>query len=183
MSNPALATCILVCAAALSFATGAQTRGELLYSTHCIACHTTQVHWREQKLATDWRSLQAQVARWQAVGALGWSDQDISPLASVNFYKSTTSALGESSVSKSMRLFMVPGMGHCGGGEGPNTFDMVAPLDQWVEHGQAPAQVEASHSTNGKVDRTRPLCPYPQVARYTGTGSIDAAQNFVCRLP
>ena len=78
MSNPALATCILVCAAALSFATGAQTRGELLYSTHCIACHTTQVHWREQKLATDWRSLQAQVARWQAVGALGWSDQDIS---------------------------------------------------------------------------------------------------------
>ena len=113
----------------------------------------------------------------------GWSDQDISPLASVNFYKAVNSALGESTVSSSMRLFMVPGMGHCGGGEGPNTFDMMVPLEQWVEKGQAPTRVDASHSTNGKIDRTRPLCPYPQVARYTGTGSIDAAENFVCRLP
>jgi len=56
---------------------GAQTRGELLYSTHCIACHTTQVHWRDRRLATDWGSLQAQVARWQAVGSLNWSDEDI----------------------------------------------------------------------------------------------------------
>ena len=113
----------------------------------------------------------------------GWSDQDISPLASINFYKSVTAALGEAAVSSSMRLFMVPGMGHCGGGEGPNTFDMMVPLEQWVEKGQAPARVDASHSTNGTVDRTRPLCAYPQVARYTGTGSIDAAENFVCRMP
>jgi len=113
----------------------------------------------------------------------GWSDQDISPLASVNFYKAVNSALGESTVSSSMRLFMVPGMGHCGGGEGPNTFDMMMPLEQWVEKGQMPTRVDASHSTNGKIDRTRPLCPYPQVARYTGSGSIDAAENFVCRLP
>ena len=113
----------------------------------------------------------------------GWSDQDISPLASVNFYKAVNSALGESTVASSMRLFMVPGMGHCGGGEGPNTFDMMVPLEQWVEKGQLPARVDASHSTNGNIDRTRPLCPYPQMARYTGTGSIDAAENFVCRLP
>ncbi len=113
----------------------------------------------------------------------GWSDQDISPLASVNFYKSVTSTIGDAGVSRSMRLFMVPGMGHCGGGEGPNTFDMMVPLEQWVEKGQAPARVDASHSTNGTIDRTRPLCPYPQVAHYTGTGSIDAAENFVCRLP
>jgi feruloyl esterase len=113
----------------------------------------------------------------------GWSDQDISPLASVNFYKSMPSAVGDATVSNSMRLFMVPGMGHCGGGEGPNTFDMMAPLDEWVEKGQAPARVVASHSTSGKVDRTRPLCAYPQVARYTGTGSIDEAENFTCRLP
>jgi feruloyl esterase len=113
----------------------------------------------------------------------GWSDQDISPLASVNFYKSVRSALGDPAVSSSMRLFMVPGMGHCGGGEGPNTFDMMVPLEQWVEKGQAPARIEASHSTNGKVDRTRPLCPYPQVARYKGTGSIDEADNFTCQLP
>jgi feruloyl esterase len=113
----------------------------------------------------------------------GWSDQDISPLASVNFYKSMPDAVGDATVSSSMRLFMVPGMGHCGGGEGPNTFDMMVPLEQWVEKGQAPARVVASHSTNGRIDRTRPLCPYPQVARYTGTGSIDEAANFTCQLP
>ena len=111
----------------------------------------------------------------------GWSDQDISPLASVNFYKSMKGAVGDATVSSSMRLFMVPGMGHCGGGEGPNTFDMMVPLEQWVEKGQAPTRIEASHSTNGIVDRTRPLCPYPQVARYKGTGSIDEAANFTCQ--
>ena len=113
----------------------------------------------------------------------GWSDQDIAPLASVNFYKSVTSALGDRTVSSSMRLFMVPGMGHCGGGEGPNTFDMMVPLEQWVEKGEVPGRIVASHSTNGKIDRTRPLCPYPQVARYTGKGSIDEAENFTCQLP
>jgi feruloyl esterase len=113
----------------------------------------------------------------------GWSDQDISPLASVNFYKGVKSAIDDKTVSSSMRLFMVPGMGHCGGGEGPNTFDMMVPLEQWVEKGQAPARIEASHSTNGAIDRTRPLCPYPQVARYTGTGSIDEAANFTCQAP
>jgi hypothetical protein len=57
------------------------TRGGLLYSTHCIACHTTQVHWREKKLATDWTSLQSQVRRWQGVSKLGWSNEDIEEVA------------------------------------------------------------------------------------------------------
>jgi feruloyl esterase len=113
----------------------------------------------------------------------GWSDQDISPMASINFYRGVKGALGDANATRSMDLFMVPGMGHCGGGEGPNTFDMMPSLEQWIEKGQAPARVEASHSANGKVDRTRPLCPYPQVARYTGTGSIDAAANFTCQQP
>jgi feruloyl esterase len=113
----------------------------------------------------------------------GWSDQDIAPLASVNFYKSAVQALGEAQGSTALRLFMVPGMGHCGGGEGPNTFDMMPALEQWVEKGEPPARVIASHSTNGQVDRSRPLCPYPQVARYTGSGSVDQAENFTCRLP
>ena len=82
-----------------------------------------------------------------------------------------------------MRLFLAPGMGHCGGGEGPNVFDKVGALERWVEQGKAPDTLIASHSTDGKVDRTRPLCPYPQVARYKGTGSIDDAANFVCRVP
>ena len=62
-------------------------------------------------------------------------------------------------------------------------FDKVAALEQWVEKGKAPELIIASHSTEGKVDRTRPLCPYPQVARYTGTGSSDDASNFVCKAP
>jgi len=74
-------------------------------------------------------------------------------------------------------------MGHCGGGDGPNTFDTVTALEQWVEKGKAPDQIIASHSAAGKVDRTRPLCPYPQVAKYKGSGSIDDAANFDCKAP
>ena len=68
---------------------------------------------------------------------------------------------------------MAPGMGHCGGGEGPNTFDMVGALEQWVERGQAPDAILATHSSNGVKDRSRPLCAYPKVAVYTGKGSTD----------
>ena len=78
------------------------------------------------------------------------------------------------------RLFMAPGMGHCGGGEGPNTFDMMSPLEQWVETGVAPDRIIASRGASSAVVRTRPLCPYPQVARYKGTGSMDEAANFAC---
>jgi feruloyl esterase len=74
-------------------------------------------------------------------------------------------------------------MGHCSGGEGPDTFDMMSALDSWVEKAQLPQQIEASKITAGKVARTRPLCPYPQVARYKGTGSIDEAANFACVAP
>jgi feruloyl esterase len=80
-----------------------------------------------------------------------------------------------------VRLFLEPGMGHCGGGEGPNVFDKVGAMEQWVEKNQAPERIVATHLTNGKVDRTRPLCPYPQVAQYKGSGSIDDAANFVCK--
>ena len=111
----------------------------------------------------------------------GWADESIPPRASVNFYtrtRQTTKA--PASNADWVRLFMAPGMQHCGGGEGPNTFDTVSALESWVERGQAPASMIASHSTNGRVDRTRPLCPYPQVATYRGTGSIDDAASFVC---
>ena len=114
----------------------------------------------------------------------GWSDPQISPGSSAQYYTRVLQALGGAGkVQGSYRLFMVPGMGHCGGGEGPNTFDMVTALEQWVEHGKAPDQIIASHSTSGAVDRTRPLCPYPQVAAYKGTGSTDDAANFVCKAP
>jgi feruloyl esterase len=111
----------------------------------------------------------------------GWNDPLIAPGNSVNYYESVAKKIGDSSkTSDSIRLFMVPGMAHCGGGEGPNAFDMVNALEQWVEKGTAPEQIIASHSQNGTVDRTRPLCPYPQIASYRGTGSIDDASNFIC---
>ncbi len=111
----------------------------------------------------------------------GWSDWQISPLNSVHYYESVVETLGGASkVQDSYRLFMVPGMGHCGSGEGPNRFEKVTALEQWVEQGKAPAQIVAS-SPDGK--RTRPLCPYPQVAKYKGSGSTDDAANFTCARP
>ena len=114
----------------------------------------------------------------------GWSDPQISPANSTQYYARVLEALGGASkIDHAYRLFMAPGMGHCSGGEGPNTFDMVAALEQWVEHGTAPDRIVASHATDGTVDRTRPLCPYPQLAVYKGTGSTDEAASFVCRNP
>jgi feruloyl esterase len=81
------------------------------------------------------------------------------------------------------RLFMAPGMGHCGGGEGPDAFDKLDALEHWVEQGQPPEQIIASHSSQGKIDRTRPLCPYPKVVKYRGSGNSDDAANFLCVLP
>jgi Tannase and feruloyl esterase len=114
----------------------------------------------------------------------GWADNLIAPLNSINYFNSVVSNLGgKEKTETSVRLFMAPGMGHCGGGDGPNAFDMVAPLEAWVEQGKAPDHVVASHRTGGQVDRTRPLCPYPQVAKYKGAGSIDDAASFVCAQP
>ena len=92
-------------------------------------------------------------------------------------------AVGAAAADGAYRLFMAPGMAHCGGGDGPNAFDMVGALEQWVEQGRAPDRIVASHATGGVVDRTRPLCPYPQVAAYKGTGSTDEAASFVCKQP
>jgi feruloyl esterase len=114
----------------------------------------------------------------------GWSDPQISPFNSVQYYTRVSEALGGAErISSGYRLFMAPGMGHCRGGAGPDTFDMVAALEAWVERDQPPNQIAASHATKGVVDRTRPLCPYPQIAAYKGSGSIDEAANFECRAP
>ena len=112
----------------------------------------------------------------------GWNDQLIAPENTINYYDSVLAKIGGQQ-GDWIRLFMAPGMNHCAGGAGPNAFDAVAALEQWVERKQAPEQIVASHSANGKVDRTRPLCPYPQVATYKGSGSIDDAVNFICKAP
>jgi feruloyl esterase len=105
----------------------------------------------------------------------GWNDQLIAPQNSIDYYGNVTRTVGADSARNLVRLFMAPGMQHCGGGIGPDSFDMLSALEEWVEKRTPPAQVVASHSTAGKIDRTRPLCPYPQVAQYRGTGSIDDA--------
>ena len=92
--------------------------------------------------------------------------------------------MGDSNkVMENYRLFMVPGMNHCGGGDGTASFDMLTALEHWVEKKQAPDQIPAAHVSDGRVDRTRPLCPYPQVAKYKGTGSTADAASFVCSAP
>jgi len=112
----------------------------------------------------------------------GWEDGLIAPRNSINYFESVGKVLG-AKTGDSVRLFMAPGMFHCNGGDGPNRFDAVAAVDDWVEHAKAPERIVASHRTAGQVDRTRPLCPYPQVATYSGSGSIDDAANFACSAP
>ncbi len=112
----------------------------------------------------------------------GWNDTVITPLNSVNYYKSVADTLGGvEKIKDSYRLFMVPGMSHCRGGDGTDRFDPLVPLEQWVEKGQRPDFITAARYSGDKVERTRPLCPYPQVAVYKGTGSTDKAENFTCR--
>ena len=108
----------------------------------------------------------------------GWNDPAISPYNSINYYRSVT---GTTKAPDSIRLFMMPGVNHCQGGAGTDTWDKVAVLDRWRESGRAPSQVIASHATEGRVDKTRPLCAFPQVAVYKGTGSTDDAASFECR--
>jgi feruloyl esterase len=110
----------------------------------------------------------------------GWADPQVTPLSSIRYFTDVLETVGPSTRGKSIQLYMEPGVNHCGGGEGPDTFDVVRALEQWVETGNAPARIIASHSTESVVDRTRPLCPYPQIATYKGIGSIDSARNFRC---
>jgi feruloyl esterase len=109
----------------------------------------------------------------------GWADPQLNPRVAVEYYDQAAARMGDST-EEFFRLFMVPGMFHCGGGVGTSTFDVATPLLKWVESGDAPKTIPASRISGGKVLRTRPLCPYPQVARYKGNGSIDDAANFTC---
>jgi feruloyl esterase len=111
----------------------------------------------------------------------GWADPVVPPQDTVAYYDAVVKMMGGlQSTREFFRFFLAPGMGHCSGGPGPNQFDHLSALEQWVEKGVAPDKMIASHSTNGKVDRTRPLCLYPQVARWKGTGSSDEAANIAC---
>ena len=112
----------------------------------------------------------------------GWADQILQPMMGVNYYEAVVARNGNDTADFA-RLFMMPGVAHCGGGVGPDRIDAVTAVIDWVEKNKAPDSLLASKVINGTVVRTRPLCPYPQVARYKGQGSIDDAANFSCVAP
>jgi feruloyl esterase len=113
----------------------------------------------------------------------GWTDGLIPAENTIDYYESVLATTGAEQVNDSVRLFMAPGVDHCSGGEGAFMIDTLGAIDTWVESGTAPEQLVASRPLSGGGRRTRPLCPYPQVARYRGQGSTDDASNFACEPP
>jgi hypothetical protein len=127
--------------------------------------------------------------QWQ-----GWADQFIPPYGSVAYRQAVIDTMGAATVSKFYRLYMFPGVYHCGGGYGPNVFDLLTPLMNWVERGQAPDRVVAAlvsggtgaagtGPATGTVELTRPVYPYPEEVRYSGSGSTTEASSFVGFFP
>jgi feruloyl esterase len=109
----------------------------------------------------------------------GWADTGITPENTIWYYEQVLNKMGKNQ-SDWMRLFMAPGMGHCGGGPGVNTFDSIGALEKWVEKGVAP---ETMLGTGQQGALTRPLCPYPQYAEYNGTGDLKSASSWACKAP
>lgn len=110
----------------------------------------------------------------------GLEDQHISPRSTIEYYTAMKSVMGSERVDEFARLYLFPGVAHCGGGDGPNTFDILTPLMSWTETGAKPGRIVASIvDSTGQTTRTRPVFPYPAIARYTGSGSTDDAANFV----
>jgi feruloyl esterase len=113
----------------------------------------------------------------------GWADGLLSPWNSIAYWEAANGRMGARNVSGFYRLFMAPGMDHCRGGPGPDRFDALEAVMAWRERGQAPERLIASGGSAPGGPRTRPLCPHPQVARYSGTGSVNDAASFRCVAP
>ena len=109
----------------------------------------------------------------------GWADPQVTPQNSTIYFENVLATVGKEAEA-SIALFMLPGVYHCQGGPGTDRFDRMTALEQWVENGRKPTRITASRIRDGKVDRTRPLCPYGQVARWNGAGSTDEETNFSC---
>ncbi|HEY2470610.1 MAG TPA: tannase/feruloyl esterase family alpha/beta hydrolase [Terracidiphilus sp.] len=129
----------------------------------------------------------------------GWNDPAIPALNTVNYYENVIAKMGSSNVDSFVRLYMLPGVQHCGGGPGPDTFgqslswpaddpqhNVRIALENWVEQGTAPSTLIATRVEGekaGEPTMTRPLCPYPQSAQYKGSGDTNSADSFVCSSP
>lgn len=157
-------------------------------------------HLAEQKTGATLNATDPNLSKFRARGGKlilyhGWSDAAIPPLDAIKYYESVRAAMGGSNVESFARLYLAPGMQHCGGGPGPDEFGEVglnppltdpqhnvfAALEQWVENGTAPGAIIATHASAPKMQR--PLCPYPQVAKYKGSGDTNDAGNFACSTP
>ena len=155
----------------------------------------------DEKLASNLNAIDPNLKAFKARGGKlilyhGWNDAALPPVNTINYYQSVVGRMGKLEANSFVRLFMVPGLQHCFGGPGPDSFgamvtagqsdpqhDMTMALERWVEQGVAPDQIIASKRQGDAKSppvRTRPLCPFPQVARYKGSGSTDDAANFVC---
>lgn len=111
----------------------------------------------------------------------GFADQLIYPQGTIDYFERVQELFGESRTKRFLRLFMAPGVAHCGGGAGPPPRGQFEALVKWVEEGDAPETIDAIRlDASGNVVRSRPLCQYPLVARYKGRGSTDDADNFRC---
>ena len=109
----------------------------------------------------------------------GWGDTTITPENTVLYYDNLKAKMGKNQDDWT-RLFLVPGMAHCRGGDGPNTFDLIGTMEAWKEKGVAPSQMTAFNPQSGL---SRPLCPYPQYAKYKGSGNVKDASNWACAAP
>ncbi len=171
--------------------------GETFFKHMAFGRPNPSYDWLTFNIDNDYDKLQAtrsaldatdpDLSRFKARGGkmvsyFGWADPALNPMMGVNYYESVLRRMGPST-TEFYRLFMVPGMFHCGGGIGVSTFDTFTPLVEWVEKGEAPRSIIGSRLVDGKPVRTRPLCPYPEVARYKGSGSIDEAASFTCARP
>jgi hypothetical protein len=186
----------------LAFAFGTNFWANMVFEDKAWDWHSFQPD-RDIKIGDDkagkiFNAIDPDMSKFQARGGKliiyhGWSDAAIPPTNAIEYYKSVQAKMGAKADSF-VRLFMVPGMQHCGGGPGPNDFgqngaatgdpehDINSALERWVDGGPAPAQIIAArYKAPGQVERTRPLCPYPQTAHYNGSGSTDDAANFVCK--
>ena len=193
----------------LQFAFGTQFFSNMVYNNAAWDYRTFNVD-RDLKVADDkfasvLNATNPDLQRFKQRGGKlilyhGWSDAAIPPVNAINYYQSVVAKMGAENAEPFLRLYMVPGMQHCGGGAGPSSFgqfsvaqgdamhDVDAALERWVEEGVAPDQIIAAKYKTGSdpasgVVRTRPLCPFPKVARWKGSGSTDDAANFVCVQP
>lgn len=151
---------------------------------------TVDEFWRTVQSSSYLSAMDPDLSAFRASGGKlllwhGWEDQHISPQNTLAYYTAMQHAMGKKTVNGFAKLFLFPGVAHCGGGDGPNVFDVLTPVMKWVEGNETPTEIVASKvdSNTNAVTETRPVYPYPTVARYDGTGSTNEAANFVPYTP